>query len=446
MPDGTLDASFAPNPNGPVNAIAVQPDGKVLIGGAFSSLNGAPGFGRLARLHRDGSIDPSFQTGTGFNDTVTAVTVALDGEIFVGGMFTAYNSFTAYNRLVKLSAAGVLDRQFNASPGVNNEVSDLLLRSNGSILVSGYFSAVGNSALRTPTAQVGRVMQVNSAGAIDAGFNPAQPGANGPIIDAISLPGGEILLAGAFSTFNGAPRQSLAVVSGFSQDAPGVTSQPYRNISAGENLDEYFTASADGNFTLVDAGGVAQAPESLLPRGVRFDAATGRLHGVPLDSGAHNIYVQFQSTTSGSSTTRYLLYVNAAKVPYGQWRKAWFVDPLDVVDDQVSGPAAIRNGVGANNLMVYALDGGNPSTMSMARMPTVAFERFNRKDYLTLRSSKYPGAAAAVSPELSTDLAAWTTQSDQLSVTETPSGLVARPVVPAAEAEKQFLRLKIVPE
>ena len=79
-------------------------------------------------------------------------------------------------------------------------------------------------------------------------------------------------------------------------------------------------------------------------------------------------------------------------------------------------------------------------------MPTVAFERFNRKDYLTLRSSKYPGAAAAVSPELSTDLAAWTTQSDQLSVTETPSGLVARPVIPAAEAEKQFLRLKIVPE
>jgi len=79
-------------------------------------------------------------------------------------------------------------------------------------------------------------------------------------------------------------------------------------------------------------------------------------------------------------------------------------------------------------------------------MPTVAFELYNRKDYLTLKSSKYPGAAAAVLPELSTDLAAWTSQSDQLSVTETPSGIVARPVIPAAEAEKQFLRLKILPE
>lgn len=448
LSDGTLDAAFAPNPNGPVNAIALQPDGKILVGGAFSSLNGVAGSQRLARLNIDGSTDSTFLTGTGLNGPVNAIAVTLDGDIFVGGQFTSFGPFAGYNRMVKLSPAGVLDRKFNAAPGFDNEVNDIFLRSTGSLLVSGYFSSVGNEALRSPAAAVGRLLQMNTGGAVDATFNPAGSGANGPIIDTIALPNGDILVAGAFSTFNGTARQSLAVITGFSADKPGLTSQPFRNISAGDDLEEFFSASAEGTFVLVDANGNVQPPESLLPRGVRFDAVTGRLHGVPLDGGSHNIFIKFvpSATMSLSSVTRFLLNVNSAKVTYGQWRKAWFTNPSDLDSDDVSGPSAVRNGVGANNMLVYALDGGDPIAMDASRMPTVAFERFNRKDYLTLRSSKYPGAAAAVSPELSTDLAAWTTQSDQLSVTETSSGLVARPVIPAAEAEKQFLRLKIVPE
>jgi uncharacterized delta-60 repeat protein len=448
LADGTLDTAFAPNPNGPVNAIALQPDGKILVGGSFSSLNGVPGFQRLARLNLNGSVDSSLVTGTGLNGTVNAIAVTLDGDILVGGQFTSYGLFAGYNRMVKLSSTGVLDRKFNAAPGFDNEVNDILLRSTGSFLVSGYFSSVGNEALRSPAAAVGRLLQMNTGAAVDATFNPAGSGANGPITDTITLPNGDILVAGAFSTFNGTPRQSLAVVTGFSADQPGLTSQPFRNISAGEDLEEFFSASTAGTFTLVDANGNVQPPSALLPRGVNFDAATGRLSGVPLDAGTHNIYLRFApaATTSLSSVTRFLLYVNSAKVSYGQWKKAWFTNPSDLVDDNISGPNAVRNGVGANNMMVYAVDGGSPVTMDDTRLPAVDFERFNRRDYLTLRSPKYPGARTILRPEFSANLASWTTAADQLTVTETSTGVVARPVVPADEAESQFLRLKILPE
>jgi len=448
LPDGSLDAAFSPNPNGPVNAIALQPDGKILIGGAFSSLNGVPGFQRLARLNVDGSVDTGFVTGTGLNGPVNAIAVNLDGDIFVGGQFTSYGPFTGYNRMIKLSSTGVLDRKFNAAPGFDNEVNDICLRSTGSLLVSGYFSSVGNDALRSPAAAAGRLLQMNTGGAVDAAFNPAGSGANGPIIDAIALPNGDILVAGAFSTFNGTPRQSLAVVTGFSADRPGLTSQPFRNISAGEDLEEFFSASAAGTFALVDANGNVQPPTALLPRGVGFDATTGRLSGVPLDAGEHDIYIRFipAATTSLSSVTRFLLYVNSAKVSYGQWRKAWFTNPSDLVNDDISGPDAVRNAVGANNMMVYAVDGGSPATMDDTRLPSFDLERFNRRDYLTLRSSKYPAAKVVLRPEFSADLASWTSAADQLTVSDSSTGVVARPVVPADEAESQFLRLKILPE
>ncbi len=60
---GDLDLSFSPSIAGDnlalVKTIAVQPDGKILIGGDFYSVNGLPRYG-LARLHPDGSLDTTF--------------------------------------------------------------------------------------------------------------------------------------------------------------------------------------------------------------------------------------------------------------------------------------------------------------------------------------------------------------------------------------------------
>jgi hypothetical protein len=65
----------------------LQPDGNILVGGAFTLANGAKRNG-IARLHVDGTIDLSFNPGSGVNGSVNAVALQGDGKVLVGGQFT----------------------------------------------------------------------------------------------------------------------------------------------------------------------------------------------------------------------------------------------------------------------------------------------------------------------------------------------------------------------
>src|SRR5277367_2404936 len=82
---------FNPNPNGIVNSIVVQPDGKILVGGYFTQFqpDGNPGSGRayLARVNHDGSVDMGFSAVT--NDVVRTLVLQPNGQILVGGDFTS---------------------------------------------------------------------------------------------------------------------------------------------------------------------------------------------------------------------------------------------------------------------------------------------------------------------------------------------------------------------
>ncbi|MEG0923252.1 MAG: delta-60 repeat domain-containing protein, partial [Comamonas sp.] len=71
---------FNPDANGTVNSVAVQPDGKVLVGGAFTQVGGQTR-NRLARLNADGSLDASFNPDA--NGTVNSVAVQPDGKVLV---------------------------------------------------------------------------------------------------------------------------------------------------------------------------------------------------------------------------------------------------------------------------------------------------------------------------------------------------------------------------
>jgi uncharacterized delta-60 repeat protein len=106
--DGTLDLSFNQSGtglNGPVETIALQPDGKVLVGGAFSAYNGTSR-SLICRLNSDGTLDATFNpTGSGLNAYVTTLTLQPDGKVLVGGGFSNYNG-TSRNRICRLNADG----------------------------------------------------------------------------------------------------------------------------------------------------------------------------------------------------------------------------------------------------------------------------------------------------------------------------------------------------
>lgn len=131
--------------NGEVNAVVVQTDGKVVIGGRFTSVNGIPR-NNLARLNPNGSVDRSFADtiALGVNGPVQALALQSDGAIIVGGLFTQAGEIEIMN-LARYSSDGTPDKTFGAGSGqagTNGVVLALAVRADGGIIVGGNFDSV----------------------------------------------------------------------------------------------------------------------------------------------------------------------------------------------------------------------------------------------------------------------------------------------------------------
>ena len=103
-----------------VRTLSVQSDQNLIVGGDFLNLNGisSPYF---ARLNPDGLIDPDFETGTGFNGKVYTSHIQANGKILVGGSFTSYNGNSA-GRLIRLHSNGSFDTTFNTITGATTGI------------------------------------------------------------------------------------------------------------------------------------------------------------------------------------------------------------------------------------------------------------------------------------------------------------------------------------
>src|ERR1035437_9781960 len=122
--DGSLDASFNPGlgADAAINAVAVANGNQFVIGGAFTAFNGN-GCGRIARLNANGSLDFPFSTGqgSGADATVRAVAVQADGKVLIGGDFTHVHG-APRNYVARLNADGSLDTTFDPGTTFNGPV------------------------------------------------------------------------------------------------------------------------------------------------------------------------------------------------------------------------------------------------------------------------------------------------------------------------------------
>ncbi|MCL4177130.1 MAG: hypothetical protein KJ072_05225 [Verrucomicrobia bacterium] len=200
--DGTVDATFNPAAyaNNAIESLAVQTDGKILIGGQFTEVNGFTR-NRLARLEADGALDLSFNPGAGFNSTVYALAVQTDGKILAGGSFSRYQGVNqAY--LVRLQPDANVDDAFAIGTGPDNAVYDLELMTDGRVLIGGSF-------IRIDGRHAPRLARLLTDGSPDPTFGPGQ-GPNGDVQAVLTQPDGRILLAGNFTQVNGSTRNHLA--------------------------------------------------------------------------------------------------------------------------------------------------------------------------------------------------------------------------------------------
>src|SRR5204862_4034307 len=107
--------------NNLVKSVAIQPDGKILIGGMFDTYNGTAR-GSIARLNTTGSLDTGFNTGSTINSWVETITLQTDGKIILGGYFDNYYG-NARNHIARLNTTGSFDTGFNLGTGANGFIN-----------------------------------------------------------------------------------------------------------------------------------------------------------------------------------------------------------------------------------------------------------------------------------------------------------------------------------
>jgi uncharacterized delta-60 repeat protein len=286
--DGSNDNTFSPSSgfNNTVYSVAVQSDGKILVGGSFTTVNGQTS-NRIARLNSNGTTDTGFGIGTGFNSTVNSIALQSTGKIVVGGAFTLCNGITS-GYIARLNATGLIDTaSFESGTGFSSTINSIAIQSDDRILATGSFTTFNGSESRV------RIARLNSTGDIDYTFNPST-GLNS-IGEHISvMTDGRIVASGSFSLYNGTAAQRVVRILSHTIQATSVS--PTGVLCAGEagqvsftisgtfNASNVFTAqlsNATGSFASpVNIGTVASTIGGTMPFTIPTDAVTGTAYRI----------------------------------------------------------------------------------------------------------------------------------------------------------------------
>ncbi len=169
--DGTLDTNFNAGTGATINgssaaatvtSIAVQADDKILVGGDFDRFKGQVK-NRIVRLNSDGSIDGSFAPGTGAGATVQAISLQADGKILVGGDFVTFNGSSA-RRIVRLASSGARDTGFLPGTAADGPVKAIAIQADQRIIVAGYFTKFNGEPRN-------RIVRLSTSGALENAFD-----------------------------------------------------------------------------------------------------------------------------------------------------------------------------------------------------------------------------------------------------------------------------------
>lgn len=237
--DGTLDETFRLEtaPLVPdIYSIALQTDGKILIGGTFTYFAGVAR-NHIARLNANGFIDNTFNPGTGANDDISSIIVQTDGKILIIGDFTSYNG-VARNHIARLNPDGTLDITFDPGNAANKSLYSIAVQTDGKILIGGSFTTYNNTSINC-------IARLNTDGTLDSTFNTGT-GANGAVTTIKLKADGKILIAGIFEAYNGIERKYIAEL-----NVDGTLDSTFNQGSGINYLVQDILVQPDGNIIVV---------------------------------------------------------------------------------------------------------------------------------------------------------------------------------------------------
>jgi uncharacterized delta-60 repeat protein len=244
--DGTVDTFFNPGAgaDSPIYALAVQSDGRILVGGSFNTFNGVAKPG-IVRLNTNGTINTGFDVGSGVDGNVYAIALQNDGKILIGGNFARVN-LMPLKGIARLNSNGSVDTTFNPGLGVEGAVRAIVVQPDGKIIIGGSFTNFNGQS-------VNYIVRLNMDGSVDPTFMPGELGADEAVYAIALQSDGKILVAGSFTRFNGVTRNRITRLN------PDGTTDP--SINFGEGANGFITALAvqtdrkiitGGGFTMID--------------------------------------------------------------------------------------------------------------------------------------------------------------------------------------------------
>jgi uncharacterized delta-60 repeat protein len=330
-PNGSVDTSFEAHPNYWVRHMALQSDGKIVIGGFFTSVEGVSR-NRVARLNADGSLDTTFNTGTGCagkivpadptDPFVFAVAVQADGRIVIGGNFTTYNG-AAHSGVVRLNSNGSADSTFDVGSGVDSWVRTIALLPNGQVMLGGWFTSYdgqgfnrmvrlnangtadttfnpffGDKTAIYTIARLGdgkyivaghsvnpdapfkqEIVRLNHDGSFDTTFNSGGAGADEKVESVVLQPDGKIVMVGYFGRYNGVERRSIARLNadGSLDSTLIATSDNWLWTAALQSDGKILVCGGLSSINGISRNGIARLNASGTPSYLAEQAATGSL-------------------------------------------------------------------------------------------------------------------------------------------------------------------------
>ena len=360
--DGSLDESFqvgtgaegkitqvAGDPLEPnLFQVAVESDGKVVIIGNFATYNGVARSG-IARLNSDGSLDTTFDPGAGFDSWGRSIHLLDDGRMIATGWFTSYDNHS-FNRMVVLSSTGQPDLSFKPFFGDKTSIYDMAPLSDGRMIVVGH--SINDQGLFRR-----EIARINPDGSFDDSF----VGTTSDKTETVRLqPDGKIVVGGYFSLADGVSRSGVARLN------PDGTLDP--DFSA--SFDNFvWTVAFDGNGKLLASGGFTAVDG--LPRGgiVRLNT------GLPTSSN-HAPTVTIISPTNNTTfktSANVNITANASDTD-GTIVRVRFYSGLDLVGEKTNAPYTIsltNLALGNYQLTARATDNGGAVTASTSIQITV---------------------------------------------------------------------------
>ena len=211
-----LDPTFAAidiQQSGTVRNALQQPDGKYLVGGSFTQVNGSPAVG-LARLNADGSLDQAFTSTAACQSSIEKIRLLANGQILLQNFGSIRVGGRTFNTFAKLNADGSVANDFSVGSGPSAtsggaQILAVAVQADGKILTSGNFS-------RFNGVNTNNLVRLNADGSVDQAFVAAlgagfvRPNSNTTSVRGVVVqPDGKILVCGDFQNFNNTSRNGL---------------------------------------------------------------------------------------------------------------------------------------------------------------------------------------------------------------------------------------------